>query len=316
MVRPYNDIDNKISLGVKLLNESVKLFNEGDIDTAHDKYIKAGEYLNEAKEKTQTNEGKNSLTYGDNLNFGIIYKVFESNALELLSSPKEQVKLKKVMNLIKENKVLFNQFLTYNAFTNPVNVKNITDYVNEAMALVKQYTPKELKENNEKIVSLFKTLNLNENVNLTTKEVEIFENIEYMLLNKKNFNNINKFNDIQKQLCEHVEQCNVLLNESESLDVIYEKNIQKIVEKFEGVLNDSEVELLEALSDTEKAKQVFTSTKENVVKAINEQIKTCDNENKKDWQEILEQVNKKQYSSTTILEDMYELIEINNEINS
>ena len=314
MVRPNNNIDNKINIGVELLNESVNLYNDGKFNLAYEKYLKAGQYLNEAKEKSQTNEGKNCMTYGDNLNFGVIYKIFESNAINLLSSKDNQHKLRKIMGLIKENKVLLNQFATYNAFTNPVNVVNTTEYVNEAISLITKYTPQQLKENNQKLINIFKEYELNEDVSLTQKELKIFENIEFLLLNEKNFNNITKFNEIQKQLCEHVESHNKLISESKSLGEIYEENIDKIVNKYQDTLNEDEITFLECLSNPTEAEKLFETSKANTIELIKEEIKQSDNETKIQWNEILEQINNKVFVHSNALKDIYEFIEISNEI--
>ena len=211
------------------------------------------------------------------------------------------------MGLIKENKVLLNQFATYNAFTNPVNVVNTTEYVNEAISLITKYTPQQLKENNQKLINIFKEYELNEDVSLTQKELKIFENIEFLLLNEKNFNNITKFNEIQKQLCEHVESHNKLISESKSLGEIYEENIDKIVNKYE-------ITFLECLSNPTEAEKLFETSKANTIELIKEEIKQSDDETKIQWNEILEQINNKAVVHSNALKDIYEFIEISNEI--
>ena len=42
-LRPNNNIDNKINIGVELLNESVNLYNDGKFNIAYEKYLIKGE---------------------------------------------------------------------------------------------------------------------------------------------------------------------------------------------------------------------------------------------------------------------------------
>lgn len=307
-----NEITENISKGIKLLNEALKQYDNGNSASAYKSYKSAGKFLDEANKRLNTPDGQMSMVYGGNRNFGVAYKIFESNTKELLRDKSSQNKLKKIMSLIKENKVLKSEFDVYNAFTNPVNVENPQEYVNEAISLIKQHSAKEIKENNEKLINLFRECKLNENVNITDDEAELYESIEYMLLNKKDFNNINKYNDIQKMLCEYVSNNNNIILENANIDDVYEEKLNEVVAKHDKVLNEDEINLIKDMNDPLKAKKLFNEYKTSVTSLVKEQI-----ENGTDveaWNSILEKVNKKVFENKTALTDIAELIEIKNEI--
>ena len=308
-----NEINQNISKGVELLNEALKRYGEGDNNAAFKAYEAAGKFLKEAKERSNTNEGKISMVYGGNRNFGMIYKIFESNTRELLKDKNKTKQLNKIMNLIKENKVLRNEFAAYNAFTNPTNVENAQEYVNEAVSLIKHYSKKTLKENNEKLISLFKECKLNENISVSDEEIELYEGIEYMILNKKSFNNINEYAKIQEKLCEYVNENNNVITESKTVDELYNEKINEMVNKHETVLTEDEIKLIQTVtSNPTKARRVFESTKNDVVTLLREEIeKDVDSDS---WATILEGIQNKEYSQENALKDIAEFIELRNEL--
>lgn len=307
-----NTINNKIDKGVALLNEALKQYESGNSSDAYKTYQAAGKYLTEANTALNSKSGETTMVYGDNRNFGIAYKVFESNTKNLLKNKEGQARLKKIMKLIKENAVLKSEFDIYNAFTNPTNVANAQEYVNEAVTLIKQIPVKELRENNEKLVSLFKECGLNENVEVTEDETELYEGIEYMILNKKSFKNINEYNTIQKKLCEHVTENNQIIAESVNLDTMYDDKVNEMVEKHSKELNEDEIKLIQDMNNPVKAKKLFHEYKTGVVTLVKEQI--SQGSDVEAWNSILEKVEKKTYEPKTALTDIAELIEIKNEI--
>lgn len=307
-----NEIIENIDKGVELLNEALSEYDKGNLSFAYKAYNSAGKYLREANDRLSTQDGQISMIYGGNRNFGVAYKIFEANASELLKDKPNQNKVKKIMRLIKENKVLKSEFDAYNAFTNPINVTNPQEYVAEAVSLIKRHSAHDLRENNNKLIKLFKECNLNENVDISDSEAELYENIEYMILNKKDFKNINKYNEIQNMLCEYVTNNNEVVEEMVDIDKLYDEKVNEMVSKYDTELNDDEINLIKDMGDKRKAKKLFNEYKESVMSLIHEQIeKGVDAEA---WTSILEKVDKKVFDDKTALTDIAELIEIKNEI--
>lgn len=307
-----NEISTNIEKGIKLLNEALKCYENGEYSSAYKAYQKAGNFLTEAENRANTNEGQISLRYGGNRNFGVIYKIFESNTKNLLRDKSSQKKLKKIMGLIRENKVLNDEFNVYNAFTNPINVDNPKEYVAEAISLVTRYSKKTIRENNEKLINLFKEYNLNENISVDDNEIELFESIEYLLLHNKDFKNLTKYNDIQNKLCEYVTENNVMLTESVNVDALYEDKLNEVIDKHDKELNDDEINLIMEVNDPIKAKKLFSKYKTEVTSLINEQIKS--GKDVESWQDVLDKINSKVYEQKTALTNIAEFIEIKNEI--
>jgi hypothetical protein len=306
-----NNIETKINKGVELLKEAITQYDLGNTSNAYQIYTEANKYLQEAYQKSNTVEGQNDIKYGDNRNFGVLYKIFESNQRNLLNDKSNTHKINKIMNLIKENKVLFNQFLTYNAFTNPTNVENVTEYVNEAVSLAKFYTPDTLKKHNNILLNLIKESQLDENVIISDDEYQMFENIEYILTHPKNYNNINEMTKIKSFLCEQVSDNNFIKNDKTNIDEQYNHEVNSIIKEHQSKLNEDEIKLInDVTNNPKKAKKLFNENKTCVIDLLNEEIKNGNDVD--EWKTILENINNKEFNQKTALIDIAELIELKN----
>lgn len=308
-----NTINTNIKKGITMLNEAISQYQDGNLSNAYELYKAAGELLGEANETLKTIDGIASMRYGDNRNFAVIYKVFESNTKDMMKTRDGQKNIKRIINLIRENAVLKNEFDAYNAFTNPTNVIDVENYVNEAVSLINKHSIGEIKDANNKFLSVLRNCNINENIDIDDEDAKLYESIEYMILTPKTFNTINQYNSIQKQLCEYVTKNNKLvLSESKKLDKLYDEKINEVVAKQEELLNEDEVNLIKETSNVKKAKKLFSEYKSKVISMIEEQLKS--NTVSNEWKSILNEIKKKEFSQSTALTDIAELIEIHNEI--
>lgn len=310
-----NEININIENGVKLLNEAVSNYEKGNMTAAYEKYQEAGKFLTEANDFAKTEEGKTSMKYGWNKNFGAIYKVFENNTKGMLRNKSSKKQLSNIIKTIKENKVLKDEFSAYNAFTNPVNVGNTNNYVTESISLIAHYSPKTLKENNEKLINLFREYKLNENVVINDEEQELYENIEYLITNPKSFTNIAKYESIYNNLCDYVNENKIEKGEKMNLDEAYDALMNDVVDKYKTTLNEDEIKLIRDVTTNEtKAKKLFFENKNKVIELIKKEALTENQEEKQEWETLLENINGKVYETNTALANIAEFIELRNEL--
>lgn len=310
-----NEINTNIENGVKLLNEAVSDYEKGNMAAAYEKYQEAGKFLTEANDFAKTEEGKTSMKYGWNKNFGAIYKVFESNTKGMLRNKSSKKQLSSIIKTIKENKVLSDEFSAYNAFTNPVNVGNTNNYVAESISLIAHYSPKTLKENNEKLINLFREYKLNEDVVINDEEQELYENIEYLITNPKSFSNIGKYENIYNNLCDYVNENKIERGEKIDLDEAYNALMNDVVDKYKATLNEDEIKLIRDVTTNEaKAKKLFFENKNKVIELIKKEALTENQEEKQEWETLLENINGKVYEANTVLANIAEFIELRNEL--
>lgn len=310
-----NNIDLKSSLEkyYSLMNEGIDNLNKNKILEADNIFEKAETLKNKLsdliKEATTNNDViKNRQLYGENLNFGVIYKTLEENANKLYNDDKNKNNFYKVLRFITENKTLKNQFDWYQLFISANNIKNATTFVNEATNILPKFDLNEVKKENEKLLNLFKKCNIDECINIPEEYIELCESIEYLMFNKNNVNNVKNISESKDVICEYINnhQDNNINENKKDLDTIVEEYCNKAKDVYNNELNEEEVNLVKRLSDKEEAINVFEEYKSNAEKLLNEAINsTHDETNKKSVEEILEQVKSKSFNKETILEDLY-----------
>ena len=293
----FNEYSQK---GSTLMQQALKKLAEGNIDGFEHDRKEANRYFDMFYGEIDSTEKNIRGLYGESLNFGIIYNVFEQNVDELYKTEKGKKIIKEVYNMIKNNKLLNEQFKIYDLFEKSTNVKNVKDFVNESTSLIKNHSKDKIVECNRKLIELFEKRKLNEYVEIPEETENLYEAIEYLILNKKTFNNINNYVDAQNVIVEHIENNNK--NEiNEEKQMTFDKFKEVVNEeqmKIESELNEEEKKLLDLFTDKKKNhRTIFENYKKKTLLKINEVLKTCDECDKDGWKNIYENIKLKTFSN-------------------
>jgi hypothetical protein len=310
----FNDTYHKAGV---LMKSALKKYDEGDYEGGDRDRKEANRMYDLAEKEVDSAQGT-AMLYGENRNFGTIYKVFESNAPKLFKTKNGGSKIKKVLGFIKENKVLKAEFDVYNALVYPNTVTNAEYYVNEAVTALPAFKKKEIVENNQKFINLIREMKLDELVTMTDEEAKLFESIEYLLLNKKSFKNLNEYANAKKCIVEHIENKSDdinSVNENKTIDEIYNSTVNEMQKKYEESLNDDERKLIESLTSIEDKEKYFNEKKNEATDILREQMEYCDGDKKGSIQNIIENIDKMMYSEASFIPNVAEFIEIINTIN-
>ena len=302
-----NTIKENIMKGIDSLYESINLLENGDYKSSMEANKKAVSMIQESIDKMNTDDGLSTALYGNNLNFGKIYSVFEANAPKLFESQKDKVT--KIMKAIKDDKVLLDEFKVYNALTNPENVNNMDKYVDSVLSVMDVKKLSDLRESNAKFVSLIRKLKLDESSANDNSTDQLYEDVEYILTNKKSIENIVEYDNIRNRIVEEASKRNRTVSKK-TVDEVFNEKITEINEKYSKELTDDEKNFIKEMSDDNVDKKaIFEARKNSIVNVLKNNIRE-DRDNKKGWLSILEKVNSKEYNEKTAIEDIAELIEI------
>ena len=294
----FNDYSQK---GSVLMQQALKKYAEGDFEGGDKDRAEANRWFDLASKQINSEAGKMSMLYGESRNFGIIYNVFEQNFDKLLETKQGKNIIKEGYNIIKKNKVLNEQFKIYDAFEKTNNVDNVKDFVNEASMLVKNYDRQTIMENNEKLIKFIKEHKLDEYVHISEETENLYEAIEYIILNKKSFDNINNYIKAQKTISEHIEKnAKNKINETTNKEIFneFEEKVDKAEKKIEENISAEEKKLLENFTnDRIDKKSLFNEYKETTLKKVNEMIHLSeDEEDKAGWEELYEDIKSRTFS--------------------
>ncbi len=285
--------------GSVLMQQALKKYAKGDFEGGDKDRAEANRYYDLASAEINSEAGKITQLYGESRNFGIIYNVFEQNIENLLSTKKGKKIIKECFNLIKSNKVLNEQFKIYDMFEKAQNVDDVKDFVNEASNIVKTFDKKIVMENNEKLIKFIRDKKLDEYVDIPEETENLYEAIEYIVLHKKTYDNVNDFVKAQNVITEHIvknQKNNIVENKITSVE--FENKIEEIENEINEKINQEEKTLLDRFLTTRKQnqKEVFENYKRKTLRKIKESYWNSDEADKIQWNKIYENISSKNFS--------------------
>lgn len=295
---------------------AVKKFDEGDIEGALSD-IQWGTKAVEENEAEGLDAPNEDEIMGESRNFGKIYKIIEENAEKLYTTESGRKTLGKVAKLIRENKVLNEQFKAYTAFSTMSTDINVDNYIAEAMQFIPEFTRKELKENNQKLADIVKEAKMDMKVFISNDENRLFEAVEYILSNKKALNNLDKFQLAEGTIKEHIISniANNTLNENKDINTIYENSINALERKYYGTLNDDEVSFMRKMLDENvDKKKYFNDYKSALIRKLKRLVNESNGTDKDAWKNVMESINVMTDEDNMLIENIAKMIEIENKI--
>lgn len=287
--------------GSVLMQQALKKYAKGDFEGGDKDRAEANRYYDLASAEINSEAGKITQLYGESRNFGIIYNVFEQNIENLWDTKDGKKIVKECYNLIKSNKVLNEQFKIYDMFEKAQNVDDVKDFVNEASNIVKTFDKNIVKENNEKLIKFIRDKKLDEYVDIPEETENLYEAIEYIVLNKKTYDNVNDFVKAQNVITEHIiknQKNNIVENKITSAE--FENKIEEIENEINEKINQEEKTLLDRFLTTKKQnkKEVFENYKKKTLRKIKEMIENSEDSDKAQWDKIYENVSSKNFSES------------------
>ena len=300
---------DNLTKAMTLMTSALKQYDEGKFDMAEHSRQEANKLFDEVKNEMSTQDGMDKMRFGESRNFGMLYRIYEDNALDFYAKDRE--KLVKLTETIRKNPVLLSEFKTYQAFLDPNGVENTESYVNEAVNLTERHDVRTLKKANTEFLSTMRELGLNENVLFSPEEIQLFEDIEYVITNIPDITNINRYMNVKKSLRECVEQRNTNGGRnSDEMKQAVDEAYQGLSNKYGSELTKDEIELVESMtSDDKKAERRFYEVKEGLLRKIGKEIETSNENDKIRWNTLKENIQSKNYSKPTALVDMAEMLE-------
>ena len=225
--------------------------------------------------------------------------------------------INEVSNLIKNNKVLKEQFNIYNSICNKKNVSNPESYVDGVLEYVSKLNinKNDIKKANEKLIDLIESnANVNKLLDIDDDTLKLYEEIDFILTNKKSINNIDEYNKIKNSLVEKFDRDNKDNSDNNTVNENYETSLSEITEKYKD-LTDDEIKLIEGIISSDKDKSsLFEEYKSETIGNIDEAIKNASDGDKEQWLNIKETLSEKKYNKDSLIDDILKFVEIQKEI--
>ena len=294
------DFNTNSQKGSTLMQQALKKYADGDFEGGDKDREMANKYFDMASMQINSEAGKMSQLYGESRNFGVIYNVFEQNIDNIYQDESKKHIIKEVYDMIKSDKLLNEQFKIYDMFEKTTDVENVKDFVNETISIINGFDKKQIKECNEKLIKVIKDNKLNEYVDIPEETENLYEAIEYVILNKKTLDNVNNFIKAQNVIAEHIEK-----NQKESLEEnkkslsfeSFKNDLDKEEKKLQENINEDEKKLLDMFTDPKTNKRaVFENYKSETLNKIKGVMQISEETDREAWDKVYENVNSKTYS--------------------
>ena len=305
------DKQDNLQKGMTLMAEALKQYEEGKFDLAEHSREQANHFFDEAKAELSTEEGMEKAMYGECRNFGIVYHVIEENADSLYKTDEGKKVIGKLVNFIKGDNVLQEEFRVYDAFTRPTDVSDPEMYINEVVSVIKPHRPMDVKKRNSALIKLMKECKLNEAVDIDDDTMNLYEAIEYTFLHRPSIANIKQYANVKGVIKESVERNNKTTFKGMTIDEMHENGVKELTEKYNKDLNDDEKRLVEEIaSSPKKAEKRFNEVKDNLLSDLKTKIQESEGTDKEGWEHIYETVNGKTFDKDTALNLIADMISL------
>ena len=299
-----------------MLKNALKRYEENDIEGAEKDRKLANSLLDKGMPEIKDSEEIDSdEIYTESRNFGIIYNIFESNAKKLFDGKnfKKSSVIKDIIQTIKGDKILKEQFEIYNTLSNKIVSGDTEHYLNEALTLLPTFDKKEVIKANNKIIDKIRKGGLDENIKIDENKRNLYEAIEYVILNKKKLSNIEEYSKKRQVIKEDLDRNQIKMTNTTTLSKeAYRNQINSIFEKYTNRQNELEEKLFEDIKNG-NGQIVFENYKKQAIELISEEItKANDISDKLDWNAVLTKTTLKQFNENHLLEDLMSFVGIVN----
>lgn len=284
--------------GATLMQQALKKYAEGDFESGDKDRELANKYFDMASMEINSEAGKISQLYGESRNFGIIYNVFEQNIDDICQDESKRHILKEAYDMIRGNRILSEQFRIYDMFEKAHDVENPREFVNEASPLIGRFDRKKVSLVNEKFIRFMRKNGLNEYVPIPEETENLYEAIEYLMLNRKTLDNVGEFVKAQGVIAEHVGRKTETSGSKKDGLETFKDALEDEEKRISEGLNDDERKMLDMFTDGKTdARRLFEDMKDSTMGKVRRMIESSEGDDMTSWKGIYESIRSKEYSS-------------------
>lgn len=307
--------ETQYNQAIQLLESALNKYKTGNVEIAHRLRKQANEALDTLLTESTNDIVKSNMLYGTGRNFGIIYNVFENNVLNKENNANVKKALKECVHLIKNNKVLSEQFKVYNALTNNKHLSgNVNEYINNVLSVTQPLSESQMIEENDKLIGVIRKYKLNEAIDLDTDKLQFFESIHNLLRYNKNMSNLKDVNIVSesKQIIAEAIDNNLSAKDTESE---YQSELDKLEEKYNQILTDEEKQFIEEVTTCSNKQELFEQYKSELLKCISDKLQTINEDDlRSKWLLLNEKIEKSNYDAKTYIVDIAKMVDIYNQL--
>lgn len=314
-----SNFDENIEKGIVLMKDALTKYEDGEYQAAEASRKDANHFFQLAKEDSEREDFEDEQLYGESRNFGVMYHVFEEGINNLIKTDEGKKIIKEGFDLIKNNEILSEQFKVYDLFEKTSDITNTLDFVSESLTMLKPLKKEVIIENNNKFINFLHRNNFNEYILINEDTEKLYEAIEQVLLCNKKIGSLKTLVQAKRVIAEHLSKnTSNQINEGTESYSNFKEMIDKANDNLHKTATKEEKDLISIFTDgDEEAKRSkFAEVKDEVLKKLQKEINSSNDEEKTALQDIYNKLEKEEYSNN-VEEDIKkcaEMIEVSETI--
>lgn len=248
-------------------------------------------------------------------NFGELNHTLMEFLAEGVAANKETNKklFKKFMRILKENKVLKDEFLVYNNLQTKLdeNENRINEFIQENIKLMEGYSKKQIEEANGKLAELVASANIEHPENPFAK---LHEAIHQLMVEKRNLKNVDARLDAKTVIAEHIKNNKPISKGTEDYmptDLMAKIMVNNFNKKYEKLNEDTKSILKQIInSPVEDREAIFVGLVRECVDLVNENITEADLTIKEKLLSTKDKLLRLKYDGETFISEAAKLLDL------
>ncbi len=256
-------------------------------------------------------------------NFGYIKDSLVKNASSLyLNENKIDKTLKEFLNVVKSSPILTLEFIVYKNIENKYISDDVlaTRYIDENISMLKDFTKKEIIEENDKLSNF-----INEDYVIDNHKSRLYESIESIIIEnskESKYKNIDKIHGSFEYILNHIKnnKANDIIQENKSVfeeykdkylntDFIFNNAVKKFNEKYSH-LSEGEKRVLKVIINEQEDKKelLFNEIINETIDKVDTMLKAEDDPNiSNKLIKVKTKINEMKFNKETLIDDIVKL---------
>lgn len=221
--------------------------------------------------------------------------------------------LKRFVSLLKENKILRNEFLVYNNIERRVggSVEGVSQYINENIKIMESYTKAQIDEANGLLAEMVDTIKVKRTDNPLSK---LHESIHALMVSKASVSNVDARMDAKEVISEHIKNNTPIKKLADKIlpnSIVAPIYVGSFNKKYEKLDEDTKKVIRKVInSPVEEREAIYVGLVRECVELVDTNLKESETEIKEKLLSTKDKLLNLKYNGETFIKEVGQLFDL------